>query len=1139
MKRAAIALVLACVNAVVSGAAFAQSSGTRSSAFGYDATSGLLTQEVIEPGTPALRLQTDYVYDAYGNKTSATVSGIDIVTRAASTTYDTQGRFATSATNALGQSESRQYDPRFGLPTSHTGPNGVTTTWSYDDFGRRILEVRADGTQSKFTYAFCSGVNGGTASCPTGAVWLNQANSFAADGTTQNAPTVTTYFDSLGREVVRDTQGFDGSIVRGAKQYNSQGRVLKVSRPYFVNGGTPQWTTYTYDTLGRATLVTMPDNSTVQNAYHGLTTTETNALSQTRTVTKNSQGDMVSVTDALGQTMLYAYNAFGKLIQTTDAQTNVVIATYDTRGRKIASNDPNLGTWTYSYNVFGELVSQTDAKGQTSTFSYDKLSRLLQRVEPDMTSVWIYDIAANGIGKLASASITAGLTAGYQRTMTYDTLGRPSQVATKIDGTTYTMGAGYDANGRLSQVTYPSGFVAGYGYNSLGYSNQLSDGSAQTFWTANGLDAEQHVTQQTSGNGIVTTRTFSATTGRLQSIGAGASNTVQNSSYAYDLLGNPLSRTDDTQNLSESFTYDPLNRLLTATVSGSVAPPKAYAYNSVGNMMSKSDVGTYSYAPPGSPLPHAVTSISGSTISATFTYDPNGNQTSGLGRTVTWTAYNMPATITQGTRTVSVQYDTEHQRIKQVTPDGTAIYINAFGVVAELFGVGAASPRWNEYLSVGKVQVGMRVKEIATTTISLRYFHTDDLGSISVITNESGVVVERLSYDAWGKRRHPNGADDPTGNITSQSTRGYTGHEMMSDVALINMNARAYDPLLARFTSADTIVPNAADSQSWNRYAYVTNSPLKYTDPTGHEPGTAPVQYLDPIVAYASYDYGGFGFSWWGSSFGSTWMGSYGHTGSYYALSPAFSGGISQTLTAAFSVPRHHLFWVGGTTGGDVWSGKAYEPARDALPGGAGAAVNSAAYESMDSQTLPPVEVVAPEPRSRSIASTGSPTRSMCTFFCSMLGGPKQTSFGTYNHQMFGFGMSATGYAVSAMQIGVPGPEDVLIAGAIGFAAVRVAKGGLIPWTNRSVRDAVKSLDRGATEVRVGSRAQAEEILLGKYQGSGYRNSTGMSPSEAKNYFNGKMGTYHWDEGVHNLPHGADHLQIHDFSGAIIRIYFP
>jgi RHS repeat-associated protein len=831
-KRAGVLLALA-LGMTWSAAASAQSSGIRSSGFGYDAVSGLLTQEVIEPGTPSLRLQTDYVYDAFGNKVSAAVSGIDIATRGASTTYDAQGRFAVSATNALGQSESWQYDPRFGSPTSHTGPNGLTTTWSYDGFGRKIQELRADGTRSQFVYSFCSGFNGGTASCPAGAVQLSQASSFAIDGTTQNAPTVIVYSDSLEREVARDTQGFDGSTVRGSKQYDSLGRVLQVSRPYFVAGGTPQWTAYVYDTLGRATLVTMPDSSTVQNAYHGLTTVETNALSQTRTVTKNSMGDPVSVTDALGQTMLYAYDPFGKLIQSTDALTNGVTATYDVRGRKIATSDPDLGAWSYSYNVISELKSQTDAKSQTSTVSYDVLSRPLQRVEPDMTSVWVYDTAANGIGKLASASITGGPSAGYQRTVGYDALGRPTQIATTIDGTAYTMSAGYDANGRLSQVTYPSGFVANYGYNSLGYANQLSDGGAQTFWTANGLDAEQHLTQQTSGNGIVTTRSFSATTGRLSSIAAGAGNSVQSSSYTYNLLGNPLSRTDDTSNLSESFTYDPLNRLLTATVSTGVAPAKAYAYNSIGNMMSKSDAGTYTYAPPGSPLPHAVMSISGSTLSTTFAYDPLGNQTSGLGRNITWTSYNMPASITQGTNTVSFQHDVDHQRIKQITAAGTTRYINAFGVTAELFAAGSGAARWNDYLSVGNARVGMRVTDLGTLAVSMRYFHTDHLGSVAVITNESAVVLERLSYDAWGKRRYANGADDPTGVITSQTSRGFTGHEELDAVALVHMNGRVYDPLVGRMISADPTVPDPMNAQAWNRYSYVGNDPLAFTDPSG------------------------------------------------------------------------------------------------------------------------------------------------------------------------------------------------------------------------------------------------------------------------------------------------------------------
>jgi YD repeat-containing protein len=419
-----------------------------------------------------------------------------------------QGRFTVSATNALGQSETWQYDPRFGKPTSHTGPNGLTTTWSYDGFGRKILEVRPDGTQTAWAYLLGGG------GCSVDASYRIQATPLAADGVTQIGPQGLVCFDNLDREVERDTQGFDGTTIAALTQYDSLGRVAQKSRPYFSATGTPQSAAYTYDALGRVLTETMPDNSVAQHAYHGLVTTDTNALNQTRTVTKSSQGKVVSVTDAANNITSYSYDPFGNLTRTTDAVGNAVTASYDTRGRKISANDPNMGAWSYGYDTLDELVSQVDAKSQAATLSYDKLGRLTQRVEPDMTAAWIYDTAAHGIGKLSSESITAGADAGFQRTYSYDTLGRPSTVATTIGTSTYTISGAYDANGRLSTVTYPSGFAVNYLYTSLGYAQQLTNSTTgQVYWTANARDAELHLLQDTAGNGVVSDRAFSATTG--------------------------------------------------------------------------------------------------------------------------------------------------------------------------------------------------------------------------------------------------------------------------------------------------------------------------------------------------------------------------------------------------------------------------------------------------------------------------------------------------------------------------------------------------------------------------------------------------------------------------------------------------
>jgi RHS repeat-associated protein len=95
-------------------------------------------------------------------------------------------------------------------------------------------------------------------------------------------------------------------------------------------------------------------------------------------------------------------------------------------------------------------------------------------------------------------------------------------------------------------------------------------------------------------------------------------------------------------------------------------------------------------------------------------------------------------------------------------------------------------------------------------------------------------VVERDSYDAWGKRRFPNGADDPSGSLTSQTTRGFTGQEELTDVGLVHLNGRVYDPLVGRMMSADPFVPDPMNGQAWNRYSYVINNPLALTDTNGY-----------------------------------------------------------------------------------------------------------------------------------------------------------------------------------------------------------------------------------------------------------------------------------------------------------------
>ncbi len=126
------------------------------------------------------------------------------------------------------------------------------------------------------------------------------------------------------------------------------------------------------------------------------------------------------------------------------------------------------------------------------------------------------------------------------------------------------------------------------------------------------------------------------------------------------------------------------------------------------------------------------------------------------------------------------------------------------------------------------------------TPVELTVF-TDHIGSTyALINRDTGVLTQSMSFDAFGLRRQTDwtvltGTALVTFN-NDNSTRGFTGHEQLDEVGLIHMNGRVYDPMLGGFVSADPFVPSTTSTQAYNRYSYVYNNPLSYTDPSGYTP---------------------------------------------------------------------------------------------------------------------------------------------------------------------------------------------------------------------------------------------------------------------------------------------------------------
>jgi RHS repeat-associated protein len=116
------------------------------------------------------------------------------------------------------------------------------------------------------------------------------------------------------------------------------------------------------------------------------------------------------------------------------------------------------------------------------------------------------------------------------------------------------------------------------------------------------------------------------------------------------------------------------------------------------------------------------------------------------------------------------------------------------------------------------------MRTATSTTSSLVYFLTDHLGSTSITVNPDGSKAAEMRYTAWGETRYTQGV--------TPTDYQYTGQSNESAIGLYYYNARWYDSALGRFVQADTVVPGGV--QGLDRYAYVNNSPIMYTDPSGH-----------------------------------------------------------------------------------------------------------------------------------------------------------------------------------------------------------------------------------------------------------------------------------------------------------------
>jgi RHS repeat-associated protein len=837
-------------------------------------------------------------YDSFGNIATDTVLGNNMpsspASRQTTLNWGTTGQFLNSITVPIGTvaipatatttwSYSSNQALTFGVPDNLKNPNNLTTSWTYDAFGRKAKETRPDNTSTTWTWSACTSFCGWS-----NGVYQVAQTAYQTNGTTQ-IRTDTASYDPIDRATQTAGPTVTGATATLQALYNSQGLLAQRSMPFL--SGTPYQQSYGYDELNRPLSVTRPissTNSTPQSTsytYAGRNTTISDPYGNTKTLINDVNGWLRQTQDALGYDVTRAFDAAGSLTGITDSVGNTLLQkvtiVYGVKPFVTAATDADRGAWIYTVDSLGERTGWTDAKGQNFLMTYDAQSRPVTRVEPDLFTQWTWGTTPgnHNVGQLitectGSAGACSSST-GYSETRTFDSYGRPYQQSITQGGN-----PGFDPggvflitreystqDGRLSTLIYPTStsstaLTLQYTYQ-YGLLNSIVDstdttaicGTTCTLWTANAMNAFGQVTQETLGNGVVINRAYDPVTSWLATAtaGVGGGAALLNQSYLQDENGNVTQRENNTLGLYENFYYDGDNRLCDVVLNGTATkcttPSIIYDGGNAGpgNITSQAGVGTYTYPAAGQPQPHAVTSLTGTfngIVNPTFSYDANGNMTGRAGSTISWFSSNYPATISAsdatGIEEVQFTYGPDRQRWEQIYtgPSGTEKTYYAGGLVDLVFN---GLTYFHHYIYAGSEPIAVYIRTNSGAGSTMNYTLADHQGGVSTIASNAGAAEVNESFSAFGTRRNPttwSGAPTTAdlNTIASLSRQGYTFQTWLGQsMGLNHMNGRVEDAILGRFLSPDPHITDPTSAQSYNRYSYVNNNPLTNIDPTGFD----------------------------------------------------------------------------------------------------------------------------------------------------------------------------------------------------------------------------------------------------------------------------------------------------------------
>jgi len=787
--------------------------------------------------------------------------------------------FATKVTNAspFNHEAYTQFDYYLGKPVNSEDPNGTVSSGRYDVFLDRPTGVDTGIFTNSLIQHHTSFVYDDTARTIT----THSDQLTLNDGVL----TSTMLYDGLGRTTETQQTEPGGGVIHSVQQYDGMGRVSRIINPYRAPTGesTNGYADTAYDGAGRVLTVTTSDGAVVTTSYSANATTVTDqATRQRRSITDGlgrlNRVDEPDTTGSLGtvaspnQSTSYLFDVLDDLVKVTQG-VQIRYFMYDSLKRLIRARNPEQDTntnlslsdpvtgnnaWSvkYVYDESSNLLTRTDARGTlgiTTTYVYDALNRVTSRTytnDPQSSPAVSYKYdnqdlipgypaaftRGSSIGRLVAVTYGTGSAGNYTG---YDQLGRVNVSYQQTDSINYGFGYGYNLASEMTSETYPSGRQVITEYDSAGRGAGIR--SAAIYYAgAAASDATNRIQYAPQGavavmklgNGKWEHTDFN---NRLQpkQIGLGTSGTdssVIKLDYGYGTTGNNGNVTSQiitapSLTVNQCYGYDYLNRLTSAeeknggvACAGTQQWKQAFTYDRFGNRnFNLVDTTPNVLGPNQNPTINQSTNR----IAAgqNFGYDFAGNLTSDPTTNTNGIVYDAENRQTQYTKsqqaTNSYYYDGDGHRIKKIDSSGTTVFVyNAGGQLIAEYTAGNPSSGGTSYLT------------------------TDHLGCTRVVIRSDGTTT-RHDFLPFGEEIQAGigGRTAGQGYVADSVRQKFTQKERDNESGLDYFGARYYSSAQGRFTSPDAFWKDShvADPQSWNKYAYARNNPLKYFDPTGEK----------------------------------------------------------------------------------------------------------------------------------------------------------------------------------------------------------------------------------------------------------------------------------------------------------------